>query len=179
MKNLIVYYSFTRNNAKLADHLQRQLNCDVASIETVKKRSGLSILLDLVFKRKPKLKPIGVRLSDYDHIILASPIWAGKIATPLRSFLIEQREEFKSYSFITVCGGGNPKQKQNIKDGLELIMQRKPLKVVELWVNDLLSDEKKGGIKNTTGFRIDAHGLTKFDRQISDFIKEESLINAI
>jgi flavodoxin len=176
MKNLIVYYSFTRNNKKLADHLQGQLNCDIAEIETVKKRNSFSILLDLVFKRLPKVKPIERHLTDYDHVIFISPIWAGKIATPLKSFLMSEKERIKTYSFITICGGGNPKQKQSIEGELALTAQKKPLKVVELWISDLQTAEKKDTMKNTTGFRIEADSLAKFESQVHDFIKAENLI---
>jgi flavodoxin len=176
MKNLIVYYSFTRNNEKLAKHLQEQLNCDIAEIETVKKRNGFSILLDLVFKRIPKIKPIQPHLPDYDHLIFISPVWAGKIATPLKSFLMSEKERIKAYSFITICGGGNPKQKQSIEGGLALATQKKPLNVVELWISDLQAADKKDTMKNTTGFRIEADGLARFESQIRDFIKEENLI---
>lgn len=176
MKNLIVYYSFTRNNEKLAEHLQEQLNCDIAEIETVKKRNGFSILLDLVFKRIPKLKPIESRLSNYDHVIFISPIWAGKIATPLKSFLMSEKEKIRTYSFITICGGGNPKQNQSIKGELALTTQKKPLNVIELWINDVLPAAKKDTIKSTSGTRIEAADLAKFESKIRDFIKAENLI---
>jgi hypothetical protein len=171
-----VYYSFTRNNEKLAEHLQEQLNCDIAEIETVKKRNSFSILLDLIFKRIPKLKAIEPRLSNYDHVIFISPIWAGKIATPLKSFLMCEKEKIKTYSLITICGGGNPKQKQNIEGELTLITQMKPLNVMELWINDVLPAERKETIKSTSGTRIEAADLAKFESKIRDFIKAENLI---
>jgi hypothetical protein len=118
-------------------------------------------------------------LPDYDHVIFISPVWAGKIATPLKSFLMSEKERIKAYSFITICGGGNPKQKKNIEGELALTTQKKPLNVVELWVSDLQTAEKKDTRKNTTGFRIEVEGLAKFESQIRDFIREENLIKAI
>jgi flavodoxin len=179
MKNLIVYYSFTRNNEKLAEHLQKLLNCDIAKIETIKKRNAFSILLDLVFKRKSELKAIEFHLADYDHIIFIAPIWAGKIAMPLKSFLIDEKTSIKNYSFITICGGGNPEQKTKIEQELALTVQMRPLNVVELWVSDLLSAEKKDTIKYTSGSRIEAGDLAKFETKLREFIKGENLVPAV
>ena len=179
MKNLIVHYSFTRNNEKVAEYLRNQLSCDIARIETVKKRNGLSILLDLIFKRTPSIKSISHYLWNYEHIIFLAPIWAGKIATPLKSFLVREKENIKSYSFVTLCGGGNPSQKQNIESELLAIVGKKPVSLIELWVNMLLSTEKKDTIKNTTGFRIKDADLPKFESQLRPFIKEENMVNAI
>lgn len=170
MKNLIAYYSFTNNNEKLAAHLQKQLQCETLKIETVKKRNGLSIMLDLLFKRKPRLKPHTLSLAEYEHIIFVAPVWAGKIASPLASFMIGERENIKSYSFITLCGGGNLNQAQNLKKELTSLVGRAPSNVQELWINDLLPAEKKNTVKYTSGFRIDANGFGSFEHKIQEFI---------
>jgi flavodoxin len=179
MKNLIVYYSFTHNNEKLADYLRKKLNCDSVKIETVKKRNGLSILLDLVFKRKPELKTVPYYLRDYDHVIFIAPIWAGKIAMPMTSYLIKEKQNVKSYSFITLCGGGNPNQKGKIGSELVSLLDKEPSNVLELWINDLLTAEKKNSVKYTSGFRIEPDGVEQFENKLKDFIKEENLISAI
>jgi len=179
MKNLIVYYSFTKNNEKLAEHLRGKLNCDIVRLETVKQRTGLSILLDLMFSRKPAIKPISILLHDYDHIIFISPIWAGKIATPLKSFLLDQKKNIRSYSFATLCGGGNVQQKGKVQQELLSVVQKAPLSMLELWVNDLLTADKKNTIKYTSGFRIEPEAFVAFESQIKDFIKEEELIQLI
>jgi flavodoxin len=178
MKNLIVYYSFTQNNEKLADYMQKKLNCDSVKIETIKKRNGFSILLDLVFKRKPELKTIPYYLGDYDHVIFIAPVWAGKIAMPMTSYMMNEKRNIKSYSFITLCGGGNPNQKSKIQSELVSILEKEPSNVLELWINDLLTAEKKNSVKYTSGFRIEPAGVGQFEDKLRDFIKEENLISA-
>lgn len=172
MKTLIAYYSFTQNNEKLAMHIQKQLNCDIAKVETANTRNSFSILLDLMLNRKPKVKPIPCSLKSYDYIIFVAPIWAGKIATPMKSFFDKEKLNIKRYSFITLCGGSSG-QKQKIERELVSILEKSPVKVLELWVNDLLPAEKKDTIKHTSGFRIEANGFEKFESRLSDFIKDE------
>jgi flavodoxin len=179
MKTLIAYYSFTQNNEKLAKHLQRQLNCDIAKIETTKSRTGLSILLDLVFRRKPEIKSMPYYLHDYDHLIFVAPIWAGRIAMPMKSFLVNQKHDIKQYTFITLCGGGSPGQKEKIQNELVATLEKPPLRLLELWINDLLPAEKKDTIKYTSGFRIEADGLAHFESQLKNLISEENMVNAL
>lgn len=176
MKTLIAYYSFTENNEKLAVYLQKRINCDIVKIETIKSRNSFSILFDLIFNRMPATKAVPYSLKDYDHVIFLAPIWAGKIAMPMKSFLVKEKTNIPDYSFITMCGGGNPDQKQNIRKQLSEVLQKDPLDVVELWVSKLFPE---GGIKPTSAFRIEETDLDKFQSEISSFLREQMLIDAI
>lgn len=178
MKTLIAYYSFTQNNEKLAKHLHKQLNCDIVKIETTKKRNGLSILFDIMFKRKPEIKPVPYYLQDYDHVIFIAPIWAGRIAMPMKSFLIEEKSNIKQYSFITLCGGSTG-QREKIQRELVSIVDIPPDKVVELWVNKLLSVKQKDTIKHTLGYRIQTNEFSKFEAELKQILDIEKLVPGI
>lgn len=178
MKTLIAYYSFTQNNEKLANYLRKKLNCDIVKIETTNKRNGFSIMFDLLFNRKPDIKPSPYYLDDYQHVIFVAPIWAGRIAMPMKSYLINEAFHIKQYSFITLCGGSTG-QKEKIKNELVSILGKPPIKLLELWVNELLPAEKRDTIKYTSGFRIQSDGFEKFENQLRDFIKEENMIHSI
>lgn len=174
MKTLIVYYSFTHNNEMLAKYLQKKLACDLLKIETVRPRNSFSILLDVIFNRKSKIKPHSKSVKAYDHCIFLSPIWAGKIASPLKSFLLQEKNNINQYSFITVCGGGNADQKAKLTDDMANLLQRKPALVQELWINDLLTEEKKNTIKYTSGYRLEEKDLALFHTKIEAFLREIS-----
>jgi flavodoxin len=143
MKTLVVYYSFTKNNELLAKQLQRQLGADIFKIETLKRRTLVSIFLDLFFKRKPSIRKHQLSLYNYDQFVFVAPIWAGKIATPLVTFLQEEKSSIRRYSFITLCGGGTG-QREKIEQQLTDVLSREPQMVTELWISDLFSsDERK------------------------------------
>ncbi|HEY9489932.1 MAG TPA: hypothetical protein VIQ51_16450 [Chryseosolibacter sp.] len=169
MKTLIVYYSFTQNNEKLAKHLHKMLNCDIVKLETVRQRSGLSIILDLMFHRSPALKTVPYYLRDYDHVIFIAPIWAGRIAMPLKAFLAKEKSNIKRYSFVTVCGG-TPGQKEKIKKELASVLNIMPENVIELWINNLLPADKKDTIKYTSGYRIESEEFLKFEKELQPVI---------
>lgn len=174
MKTLIVYYSFTQNNEKLAKYLHKILNCDIVKLETVKRRSGLSIMLDLMFHRSPALKTIPYYLRDYDHVIFMAPIWAGRIAMPLKTFLTKEKPNIKRYSFVTLCGG-IPGQKEKIEKELASAVNIMPENVIELWINNLLPADKKDTIKYTSGYRIEPDELWKFEKELEPVSKVDLL----
>lgn len=173
MKTLIVYYSFSQNNEKLANRLRLQLECSIARIETKKRRTGLSIFLDILFKRKPVVKPLAVDLRNYEHLVLIAPIWAGKIATPLKSFIIDQQKHIRSYAFITLCGGGSATQRDNVGQELFGLLGTPPAIVTELWMADVAKETQA---KSVTGLKIEEQQLDRFENKIDEFVK---LIDAL
>jgi len=165
MKQLIVYYSFTQNNEVLAKALQQRLGCDLLKIDTVKKRSAMTIFLDILFNRKPVLRSYRVD-HDVEQYVFVAPIWAGRIASPLKTFLQEERNNIKCYSFITFCGGIQG-QKDKIENELTRLLTERPQMVTELWVSDLLTAEQK---KNVTGYRATESDLAKYKAKIDEFV---------
>jgi flavodoxin len=170
MKTLIVYYSFSGNNEFLAQELQKRLDCDIYKIVELKQRKSLDILLDLIFKRKSKIEKSKFDLQQYDRLILIAPIWASKIATPLRSFIELEKDNFKEYSFITVCTGPDG-QDRKITDELIQLTQKKPKTVMELKINDLLPPERKDSVKYATPYRINQRLLLAFERETAEFLQ--------
>ena len=90
MKTLIVYYSYTQGNESIARELQEQLGADILKVEEIESRNSLTIFLDNLFNRKPRGKENKIPQAVYDSFIFVGPIWAGKIASPFKSFIIQK-----------------------------------------------------------------------------------------
>jgi len=169
MKIVIVYYSFSGNNELLAKKLQTRLGCDMLKINELKKRNGLTILFDILFNRSPKVKRPKVLLSRYDRVILLAPIWAGKIANPMRSFIRLEKENFNEYSFITLCGdGGN----RNVLSELTRCVGKKPISVLELKVGDLL--KSKNQRKFTSTYKLKEEDMEFYNEPIEHYFNIEN-----
>ena len=160
MKTLVVYYSFSGNNRLLAQHLQKRLNADLQEIAEVKPRTGFTILLDVFFRRTPKIVASRINWPQYSRVILLAPIWAGRIASPLKAFLRLAKQHLPQYCFISLCGTGHNK---NLKKELTQLTGQEPEFVLELSVNDLLPPEKKNKIKYTSGYKVQPADLKYFD----------------
>lgn len=104
MTTLIAYYSLTGNTEKLAKHLAGKLNADVERIEGGNysaKGFGIAIACFAALRqRAPAIQPPKKDASKYDLVILGSPIWAGHIAPPMRSYLQQLQGKVKRAAFL-------------------------------------------------------------------------------
>jgi len=176
MNTIVVYYSFTRNNEQLAKLLQEKLQCEILKIETVRKRTAMSIFLDILFGRKPAIRPHDRPMERYDRFIFVAPVWAGRIASPLRTFLYEERNFIVRYSFITLCGGGQSSQRLKLEDELTAILEIPPENVTELWVKDVLETKALDTAKFTSNYRVEAKDFEQFAGKINAFIKHRAAV---
>lgn len=169
MKTLIAYFSFSGNNEMLAKELQNMVRGDLYQIRERRKRSGISIFLDVLFKRVPKIEKPDIAINQYDHVIIVGPVWAGRIANPVKSFLKLEKDNLRDYSFISLCGNGGNK---HLRQELTSLSGKTPVSIMELPVNDLLPVMKKDKVKFTSGYRINRQDLNTFKPSIEKFLKE-------
>lgn len=114
MKTAIVYYSMSGNTAQTAERISSALGADLIRIEPVKEypSKGFRKFIwggkSAVMGEKPALQPYTFP-GGYDRVIFGSPVWAGNIAPPLRTFLHENREALrgKHYACFLCCAGGD------------------------------------------------------------------------
>ena len=168
MKTLIVYYSLTQNNETLVKLLRTKLDCEALKIESVRRRTAFSIVLDNLFSRKPAIHEYNETINHYDQLVLAGPIWLGKLATPLKTFLTKEKNNIKHYSLISVCGG-LPGQAEKIELELTSIVGLRPDRVCELWVSTVAEEKIKRDPKNMSAYRIGSSDLQKFRPKIDEF----------
>lgn len=94
-KKLVVFFSYTGNTKKIAESIQKKLNCDILEIKPVKPYStDYQTVVDEEqnnesSKKKPEIQSIDKDLSQYDEIIVGSPVWWYTIAPVIRTFLSE------------------------------------------------------------------------------------------
>lgn len=93
-KLLITYYSISNGNTKqIAEQIQKATGTDIARIETVNPYTGSYNTIVEQGQREvnqgyqPKIKPLGVNLSDYDVIAVGTPTWWYTMAPAVLSFL--------------------------------------------------------------------------------------------
>ncbi|MEA4969910.1 MAG: hypothetical protein VB051_05180 [Candidatus Pelethousia sp.] len=173
MKPLIIYYSHTGNNEKLALKIEDRLGCEILKIDEKKKRKTISILLDFIFNRNSKLS--GYQIADHEHdvFILIAPIWGGRIASPMRAFLEKESYRICKYFFISLCNGETG-QKEKIAAELSSIIQREPIGVTELWINRLLPEDQQNKVKHTFNYKVRDHDLKRFEADIEKLVGEVS-----
>lgn len=116
MKTLIVYYSMGGNTAWAAGQIAARLGADLIALTPRRAYPDRGIRKFLwggrsaVMGQTPALEPYGFDAQACDRVILGTPLWASRIAPPLRSFVAEQREALRGKTLAAfVCsGGGSP-----------------------------------------------------------------------
>lgn len=106
MKTLLVYYSRTNITKEIAETIQKKLDCDIEEITDNNKYSGkLGFLkggMNAAMGRTTDINPISKNPSDYDLIIIGTPVWASNMATPIYTYLMKYNSEIKNVaSFCT------------------------------------------------------------------------------
>ena len=112
-KTLVLYYSQTGTTKQVADEIQKQLGADIDSIVPVESY-GYDYNATIERWRKEKedsvkvaIEPLHVNVNEYDTIFLGFPIWGGTYASPIETWLADNKLEGKTIiTFATFGSGG-------------------------------------------------------------------------
>jgi flavodoxin len=108
-KILVVVYSRTGTCQRLADLLCDQLRSPMAEIFDARPRHGLlgywRCLLDSWLRREPPIHYRGLPLDPFDAVVLIAPVWAGRLAGPMRTFVHSSSAVLPAVALVPVMTG--------------------------------------------------------------------------
>lgn len=116
MKKAVVFYSLSGNTQAAAKEIAEGIGADLIELKLVKpfptEKSKQLALGDMqaMFGMKPAIQELSKNIKEYDVLILGTPIWAGKIAAPVHSFLNKYQVLDKIVAVFTFSGGGDNKR---------------------------------------------------------------------
>lgn len=112
--NLVACYSMTGNTRRIADEVTIALQADGEDIRELHPRRGLSgvlrALFDALTRREPPIESIRRDPSDYDLLVLSGPVWAGRLASPVRSYARQHAAKARRIAFMCTEGGRGGEQ---------------------------------------------------------------------
>lgn len=104
-KTLILYYSRTGNTKAACEVLQKSLGADSMEVKDLSYRKGgwgfFTGTINSLFGMKTGIEPKHPDLSAYANIILASPVWTGKLAPAIRTLIAKNRFDGKTVVLFT------------------------------------------------------------------------------
>ena len=136
MKKIFIYYSKTGNGEVVKSYYEKN-GYDIRKVEA---KHGLpkSFFWQMMiggmlagFNHKAKLRDFNYDISEYDEVVIGSPIWNGKFACPTNTILKNLKLDNKKLTFILYSGGGSaPKtvKKINKKYNAKVIELKEPRK---------------------------------------------------
>jgi flavodoxin len=109
MKSLVVFYSRSGNTKKVAEAIAKEVKGDLEELVDLQRRSGPIGFIrsgrDASQKKLARLQKTFYDPSQYDLVIVGTPIWAGNITPAVRTYLKENREKIKDAAFFFTFGG--------------------------------------------------------------------------
>lgn len=137
MKRLFIYYSLNGNGDIVANYLKDK-NIDIRKV-IIKDRMPKSFALQILMggflagiSYKAKLDNFDSDISNYDEIIIGSPVWNGRLSCPINTVLDEINLESKKITFILYSGSGTAFKAEKIISekykNANIIMLKEPKK---------------------------------------------------
>lgn len=91
---LIVYYSRTGTACQVAQRLAAQSGWALAEVGDRRPRAGFSgdarCVLENVLRMRASYRYEGPALDGFEQVIVIAPVWAGRLASPMRTFLADR-----------------------------------------------------------------------------------------
>jgi flavodoxin len=103
-KVLVVTYSHTGTGRKLARLLCSLKDWEMAEITEERPRGNWRCILDSMLRRRPAIRYDGPNPRHFDMVVLVAPIWAGRLASPMRSFVAGRRALLPDVAVVSVMG---------------------------------------------------------------------------
>lgn len=154
---LVVYFSLTGNTRRAAKLIAARTGAKVLELQPLKPYSeGFSTYITggfgAMFKRRPQLRPLAIDPVDFQTIFIGTPVWAGRIAPPLRTFLSTHDFSGKKLAMFCTCLDNAGRTFANIHElqpgmlpagqiALNMKMAEMSLKSLEVWADEIGSTE--------------------------------------
>ena len=140
MKTLFIYYSHFGNGELISEEFNKK-GIEIRRVFRKKKlpKGFFRLMMKGGFlasiKHKDKLENYDMDISSYDHIIIGSPIWNGRICSPINTVLKYIDLTNKKITFLFYSGSGEGKKalkrvNKEYKDA-EVIFLKEPKKYNE------------------------------------------------
>jgi len=109
MKILVTYFSRTGYTRRVAERLAKDLDATICPIEESGSRLGFlgysRCLLEASFDIDPRIKPITHDPAQFDLVMIGTPIWGWRVASPPRAFARIHGKQIKRAAFFCTMGG--------------------------------------------------------------------------
>jgi flavodoxin len=125
IKTLVCFYSLDGNTRHIAKAIQQKIDADLLELRIKSPYKYKGFLkyfvggMQVIFRSRPPLLPLGKDLRDYHLIYFGTPVWAGSYAPAFRTLFTTTELKKKKIAFFACCGGKAGKTFDNFKKVLK------------------------------------------------------------
>lgn len=139
MSKIIIFYSRTGNTKTVAEEYAKKNNTAIYGIKDLVNRKGFFGLIKSSFqaliKKETQIEDIETDISEYSRVILCTPIWAGSIPSPVRSFISKYGKLINKVEYIITYS--NPKKEyRKILKEMDTLIGRKHVRESHVIINN-------------------------------------------
>jgi len=135
MKTLVISYSHSGNNKKLASGIADALGATHLALNEKGKRTVMKTVLDVILNRTPGYTFQMDQVEHYTKLIFVAPVWLGTVASPFRGLFRDLAGLQKDYAFVSLSAGADGEN-----PGLEKELTRRLGKAPDVVINPLIRD---------------------------------------
>ena len=140
MKAMVVCYSRTGNTKLVAEKIAEGLNVELEEIKDKKDRKGVFGFLrsgyESIFKKLTDIQSINKNTEEYDLVIVGSPVWVGKLSSPVRTYMVLHGRKIKNVAFFATCGLNSGKIFSHLEE-----LSKSPIATLEVRQEEVKSGE--------------------------------------
>lgn len=149
MKVLVVGYSRSGTTLSVAERIAELLGADLELIRERTSRRGILGLLrsgyEALTRKTPPIEEPEHDPSAYDLVVVGTPIWAGRMSSPVRAYLTRMRGSLKRVAFFCTSGGGGHKKALS---EMARVAGAKPIATLELTSDQIKRNEYSNALRD-------------------------------
>lgn len=108
-RTLVAYYSMSGNTRVIANEIGNAVDADIEEITEPRQRHGIGgvmrAMVDAVMRREPPIDSANHDPARYDVLLLGGPVWAGRMASPVRTYARRYGTNASHVAFFCTEGG--------------------------------------------------------------------------
>ena len=160
-KTLVVYYSYTNNCKDIVNSLTSQIDADVLEIKPAEKglkyeANGYALGTKLLNAIKdapnsassyPSIDPVTTSLSDYETIIIVTPLWWSQMAAIMQTYLFNNGDQLANKNIGLIVSSASSSISGVVSDCKRLVPDGKYFSE-NLWINNSNRSNRATLIRN-------------------------------
>lgn len=135
---LVVYFTRTGRSEKVALELNKHYKCMVEKINEKEKRKGISGYIKSAWQGIKKstctINKVKYNPQNYNITIIITPLWAGNISSPVRTYLQKYSDKINDYGIIITHNSSSYKAAE---DEIKAMLHKEPIFQVEYKKKDI------------------------------------------
>jgi flavodoxin len=132
-RTLIVYHSRSGRTRRVAQALARRLGADLEEIRIVQPMEGAlgyaACAIEAIAELTPALRPMRKDPSDYELVVIGTPVWFWNLSSPVRSWLEQHRRLHGRVAFFCTMGGSGA---QRVFAAMARLLGKQPVATLAL-----------------------------------------------